>query len=117
MFFLDLMSACGRHVSLLCIWRGPDWAWGHVRVEALLASRTVYGNPEDTEDLRRDAQMTLQEGLASVRSILSLVDRIRSRIASVKIYEVCVFFYPIGTGSILTYLPHEGVFQADNSPS
>ncbi|KAF9447086.1 hypothetical protein P691DRAFT_761074 [Macrolepiota fuliginosa MF-IS2] len=39
-----LAEVCGRDISLMCIWRGPDWAWGHVRVEALLSSRTVYGS-------------------------------------------------------------------------
>ncbi len=81
----------------MCIWRGPDWAWGHVRIEALLASRTVYGNPSDVEDLRRDARMTLQEGLASVRSVSSLVHRIRSRIASVKTFEVRILSSWVGS--------------------
>lgn len=66
----------------MCVWRGPDWAWGHVRIEALLASRTVYGNPSDVEDLRHDALMTIQEGLESVRSVSSLVHRIKSRMTS-----------------------------------
>jgi hypothetical protein len=94
---LDLISACRRDVSLMCIWRGPDWAWGHVRIEALLASRTVYGNPSDVEDLRRDARMTLQEGLASVRSVSSLVHCIRSRIASVKTFEVRILSSSVGS--------------------
>lgn len=75
----------------MCVWRGPDWAWGHVRIEALLASRTVYGNPSDVEDLRHDALMTIQEGLESVRSVSSLVHRIKSRMTSVKTFEVHLF--------------------------
>lgn len=75
----------------MCIWRGPQWAWGHVRIEALLASITVYGKREDVEDLRRDAQMILQEGMASFGFVSSLVDRIRSRMTLVNTYEVCVF--------------------------
>ncbi|OBZ75036.1 hypothetical protein A0H81_05457 [Grifola frondosa] len=86
----DLISACGRDVSLMCIWRGPDWAWGHVRVEALLASRTVYGSRSDVEDLRRDAQKLLQEGLKSVQIVSSLVDRIRFKIESVKTFEIAL---------------------------
>lgn len=48
---LDLIPACGRDVLLMCIWRGPDWAWGHICMEVLLTSHTVYGNPLDVEDL------------------------------------------------------------------
>jgi hypothetical protein len=80
----------------MCIWRGPDWARGDVRIEALLASRTVYRNPSDVEDLRRDARMTLQEGLASVRTVSSLVHRIRSRIASVKTFDVRILPSRVG---------------------
>ena len=94
---LDLISACGRDVSLMCIWRGPDWAWGYVYMEALLTSHTVYGNPLDVEDLRHDARMTLQEGLASSRSVSSLIHRIRSRIGSVKTFEVRIFSSWVGS--------------------
>jgi hypothetical protein len=98
----------------MCIWRGPDWAWGHVRVEALLASRTVYGDLSDVEDLRRDAQVILQEGLASLQCVSSLVDRIRSRIALVKTFEVCIFFTSVQVDSDVQ---REGIFQADDSTS
>ena len=32
-----------------------DWAWGYVRLEALLSCRSVYGNRADVEHLRRQA--------------------------------------------------------------
>ncbi|GBE86796.1 hypothetical protein SCP_1000380 [Sparassis crispa] len=58
-----LAEACGCEVSLLCICQGPDWAWGHVRLEALLSSHTVYGNRRDVEHLRQEAMIFLNDGL------------------------------------------------------
>lgn len=61
------------------------------------ARNSHCGNPSNIEDLRRDAQMLPQEGLESVRSVLSLVDRIKSRMASVKTFEVCTFSSRVGS--------------------
>ncbi|KAF8173105.1 hypothetical protein BJ912DRAFT_992764 [Pholiota molesta] len=58
----NLAEACGREISLMCIWQGPDWAWGHVRLEALLSSRSVYGNRTDVEHLRQEAVAYLNDG-------------------------------------------------------
>lgn len=44
---IDLRDLRRRETPLMCIWQGPDWAWGHVRLEALLSSRSVYGNRRD----------------------------------------------------------------------
>jgi hypothetical protein len=85
----------------MCIWRGPTWAWGHVRVEALLAGRTVFGDSSGIEDLRCDARAILQDGLTTLQSISSLVNTIRSKIASVNSFEVCVIH--CACESILTY--------------
>ena len=91
------------------MWRGPDWAWGHVRIKALLASRTVYGNASDVEDLCHDALMTQRDGLASVQSVSSLVGRIRSKMASVKKFEVGIF-YSTSSGKVDFALLSEGLF-------
>lgn len=73
------------------IWQGPDWAWGHVRLEALLSSRTIYGNRGDIEHLRRKALAYLDDGLARFSSITKAVKIIKSHVASVKTFEVFIF--------------------------
>ncbi|KDQ15368.1 hypothetical protein BOTBODRAFT_54663 [Botryobasidium botryosum FD-172 SS1] len=83
----DLKAACGRDVSLLCIWQGPEWAWGHVHVEALLAGRTVYGRRSDVEHLIDDAQFMLRESRATLDDLASLIHRIHLAIADLKTYE------------------------------
>jgi len=80
----DLKAACGRDVSLLCIWQGPEWAWGHVHVEALLAGRTVYGKRSEVEHLINDAQSMFRESIATLEGIASLVLRIQLLIADLK---------------------------------
>ncbi|KZT24848.1 hypothetical protein NEOLEDRAFT_1093716 [Neolentinus lepideus HHB14362 ss-1] len=82
-----LAEACGREISMLCIWQGPDWAWGHVRVEALLSSRTIYGNRGDIEHLRRDAMTFLDHGLKKVSLIADAVEKIKKQVATVQTYE------------------------------
>ena len=47
----------------MCIWQGPDWSRGHVRLEALLPCRSVYGNRADVDHLRREAVDYLNDGL------------------------------------------------------
>jgi len=88
---LDLAEACGRDISLMCIWQGPDWAWGHVRVEALLSSRTVYGNRADVEHLRQDAVEILDDGLKKFDLIAQAVENIKIQVASTKAYEVTTY--------------------------
>jgi hypothetical protein len=73
----------------MCIWQGPDWAWGHVRIEALLSSRTVYGNRVDVEHLRHDAMTILDDGLATLNLIAEALKRLEVMIAAMEIYEVC----------------------------
>lgn len=83
----NLAEACGRDISLMCIWQGPDWAWGHVRIEALLSSRTVYGNRRDVEHLRREAMIFLDDGLKRIDLIAEAVENVKSYVAKVRIYE------------------------------
>ena len=83
-----LMEACRREISLLCIWQGRDWAWGNVRVEALLASRTIYGDRRDVEHLRTDGKEFLQEGLDKFSAVAESVKRIREQVQTVRTLEV-----------------------------
>lgn len=73
----------------MCIWQGPDWAWGHVRIEALLSSRTVYGNRVDVEHLRHDAMTILDNGLATLDLTAEALKRLEVMIMAMEIYEVC----------------------------
>ncbi|KXN84527.1 hypothetical protein AN958_07174 [Leucoagaricus sp. SymC.cos] len=83
----NLAEACGREISLMLIWQGPDWAWGHVRLEALLSSRTVYGNRQDVEHLRLEAVSFLEEGLKKLDHISEAVENIKKTVAAVQTYE------------------------------
>ncbi|KAF8156528.1 hypothetical protein B0H34DRAFT_783017 [Crassisporium funariophilum] len=83
----NLAEACGREISLMCIWQGPDWAWGHVRLEALLSSRSVYGNRRDVEHLRREAMAYLDDGLKRLDLIAEAVEKIKNQVTSVQTYE------------------------------
>ncbi|GLB45858.1 putative nucleotidyltransferase domain containing protein [Lyophyllum shimeji] len=83
----NLAEACGREISLMCIWQGPDWAWGHVRLEALLSSRSVYGNRRDVEHLRREAMAYLNDGLKRLDLIAEAVKKIKNQVTSVQTYE------------------------------
>ena len=62
------------------IWQGTDWAWGHVRIEALLSSRTVYGNRADVEHLRRDAMSILDDGLTFLDLVAEALKRLQAMI-------------------------------------
>jgi hypothetical protein len=72
----------------MCIWQGPDWAWGHVRLEALLSSRSVYGNRRDVEHLRQEAMAYLNDGLKRLDPIAEAVQKIKNQVTSVQTYEV-----------------------------
>lgn len=63
------------------IWQGPDRAWGHVRLEALLSSRTIYGNSKDVEHLHREALVFLKEGLKRLNLIAEAVGKLRIRLS------------------------------------
>ncbi|GLB40959.1 putative nucleotidyltransferase domain containing protein [Lyophyllum shimeji] len=81
---LQLAEVCGR--EMMCIWQGPDWAWGHIRVEALLSSRTVYGNRTDVERLH-DAMTFLDDGFKRFPLIAEAVEKIKNQVATVQTYE------------------------------
>ncbi|KAF5347777.1 hypothetical protein D9756_010319 [Leucocoprinus leucothites] len=83
----NLVEACGRDISFMCIWQGPDWAWGHVRLEALLSSRTVYGNRIDIEHLRREAMAFIADGNLRFSQIAESVDKIKKQVSTVPTYE------------------------------
>ncbi|KAF5355113.1 hypothetical protein D9756_005557 [Leucocoprinus leucothites] len=82
----NLAEACGRDISFVCIWQGLDWAWGHVRVEALLSSRTVYGNRKDIEHLRREATAIIADGNVRFSQIAESVDKIKHQVSTVQTY-------------------------------
>ena len=88
-----LAEACTREVSLMCIWQGPDWAWGHVRVEALLSSRTVYGNRQDIEHLRLEAMTILEDGLTRFNNVADAVEKLKKCVAEVQ----TLFELPLNT--------------------
>lgn len=79
-YLVNLTKACGHDVSLPCIWQGPQWAWGHVRLEALLSSRTVYGNRSDVEHLRQEAMTYLDEGQQRLYRIAKSVEIIKGSV-------------------------------------
>lgn len=72
------------------IWQGPEWAWGHVRVEALLSSRTVYGNRKDVEHLRQEAMTYIHDGQERLNHIAESVNKIKKQITAVRTYEVSI---------------------------
>lgn len=77
----NLAVACGCEISLMCIWQGPNWAWGHVRLEALLSCRAVYGNRADVEHLRREAVDYLDDGPKRLDIIAEAVEKIKIHVA------------------------------------
>ena len=83
----------------MCIWQGPDWAWGHVRLEALLSSRSVYGNRAAVEHLRREAVGYLNDGLKRLNLIADAVEKITNRVASLKTYEVFIYRSAVYSGA------------------
>jgi hypothetical protein len=85
---VDLAEACGRDISLMCIWQGPDWAWGHVRIEALLSSRTVYGDRRDVEHLRQESMTYLHDGIKRLDCVAESVDIIKNIVSTVQRCEV-----------------------------
>ena len=89
LFLLELAEVCGREISLMCIWQGHDWAWGNVRVEALISSRTIYGTRSDVEHLHSDAMTFLYDGLKMLDLVAEALGKIRNLVATVQIYEVC----------------------------
>lgn len=52
--------------------------WGHVRVEALLSARTVYGDRKDVEHLRKEGLQTLLEARDRYDSIADAVGIVKS---------------------------------------
>jgi hypothetical protein len=82
------MAACEREISWLCIWQGHDWAWGNVRVEALLASRTIYGNRRDVEHLRVEGKNYRQEGLDKFSAVAESIKKIQEQVQIVQTFEV-----------------------------
>ncbi|KAG6907820.1 hypothetical protein DXG01_007256 [Tephrocybe rancida] len=87
-FWVDLADACGRAIDLVIIWQGPSWAWGNLRIEALLTARTVYGSSEDIAHYHRDALGFLDSGLERFEIIAESVSRIKAIMTEVKTCEV-----------------------------
>lgn len=90
---LDLKEACGRDVSYIPIWREPKypWMWGHVRIEALLSSRTVYGDPKDVEYLKREGLEKLDQAAITYDAILVEVKRLRNCVSNAQTYEASCY--------------------------
>ncbi|EKM77723.1 hypothetical protein AGABI1DRAFT_107907 [Agaricus bisporus var. burnettii JB137-S8] len=82
-----LAEACAREVSLVCIWQGIDWAWGMIRVEALLSSRTVYGKREDIEHLHQDSMTILKDGLIRFNNMANAVEKLKKCITAAQTFE------------------------------
>lgn len=78
------------------ICEGPNWARGHFCLEALLSSRTVYGNRTDVEYLRQRAMDYLNDGLRRLNLIAEAVKEIKNHVTTVKTYEVCTYRPPCG---------------------
>ncbi|KAF8914401.1 hypothetical protein CPB84DRAFT_1811705 [Gymnopilus junonius] len=60
---------------------------GHVRVEALFSSRTVYGNRQDVEHLRLEAMTILEDGLTRLNNVADEVKKIKKCVTEVQILE------------------------------
>ncbi|KAG6808693.1 hypothetical protein H0H92_003236 [Tricholoma furcatifolium] len=104
---VDLASACGRKIDLIIVWPGPTWAWGSLRVEAMLTARTVYGDPQDIVYYRLDALEYVNSGLERFRLIDKSVSKIKAIIAEVKTSEA--FTYPSQQHSREAFLTELGV--------
>lgn len=91
LLFSDLKGACARDVSYIPIWRpkdGESWMWGHVRVEALLSGRTVYGDREDVMHLRQEGIDVLSRAKDRYGSIAEAVESIKSCVSRARAVEV-----------------------------
>ncbi|KIL64452.1 hypothetical protein M378DRAFT_163218 [Amanita muscaria Koide BX008] len=82
-----LADACGCEISLMYICEGPNWTRGHFCLEALLSSRTVYGNRTDVEYLHQKAMDYLNDGLRRLNLIAEAVKKIKNQVTTVKTYE------------------------------
>jgi len=69
------------------MWQGPDWAWGNAGLEALLSSRTLYGNRSDIEHLRQEAIVYLDDGLKRLDRIAEAVEKVKKQVATLQTYE------------------------------
>lgn len=62
--------------------------WGHVRIEALLSARTVFGNPEDIVHLKQEGHQKLLQAKERYESIAEVVETIKCCTARVVTLEV-----------------------------
>lgn len=86
-----MKQARARDVSYLPIWRAPtlgSWMWGHVRVEALLSSRTVCGDRKDVENLKQEGLDMLSRAKDIYDSIAEAVRTIKSCVSRAQTFEV-----------------------------
>lgn len=67
--------------------------WGHVRVEALLSARTVYGDCKDVEHLRQEGLETLLQANARYDRIAEEVRVIKACVARAGSVEVSFHIY------------------------
>jgi hypothetical protein len=72
----------------MCVWQGPDWAWGHVQIEALLSCRTVLGKHQDVEHLCQEAMTTLEDGLTRLNNMANAVKKLKKCISEVQSFGV-----------------------------
>lgn len=64
--------------------------WGHVRVEALLSARTVYGDRKDVEHLRKEGLQMLLEARDRYDYIAEAVAIVKSCVSRAQTVEVSV---------------------------
>ncbi|KAG6865476.1 hypothetical protein C0991_002303 [Blastosporella zonata] len=74
------------HLQLL----GSKWAWGNIRIAALLTARTVYGKTGDIAHYRREALGFLDSGLERFKIIAESVSKINAIMAEVKTCEAFI---------------------------
>jgi len=73
--------ACGREISLACVWQGSFFALGTISVlRALLSSRAVHG-PRAHVEHRRGAVAILHNSLKRPNLAAHAVDNIKEQVA------------------------------------
>lgn len=71
--------------------------WGHVRIEALLSARTVFGNPKDIAHLKQEGHQKLLQAKERYESITQVVETIKSCIARPLTLEVSMLLFGMAT--------------------
>lgn len=85
--------ACGRAVSYFIIYRDPDidlWIQGRPPVEALLSGRTVFGDPSEVKEMRREGSDVLSLAKTKFTEMQCLIEIIQDLALKEQDFEVII---------------------------